>query len=194
MWDWCIGIHWGEHWIVNRGCVISCTVPCTAAQLIMITREEGRQEGGVGKGLCSPNFLNFTGFLKLIFAWMNPPLCHFNICLLLNSWHGKFDRLELEFDVINSVIRNILLAVFGLLEKGEDYYKVVNVRIVLKYMSHSKLRHVADKHSKELIQIEDIKAQNISKETEKHKEVLEILEKDQFKCFNCKKLSSKADA
>ena len=85
--------------------------------------------------------------------------------------HGKFDMLELEFYFINSVSCNILLAVFQLLERGEDYDKVVNVRIVLQYMSHSMLKHVADKCSKKIIQIGDIKAQNISKETEKHKEV-----------------------
>ena len=47
------------------------------------------------------------------------------------------------------------------------------------------LKYVADKHSKKPLQIRDIKEQNILKETEEHKEVLETLEYDKFKCFKC---------
>ena len=47
------------------------------------------------------------------------------------------------------------------------------------------LKYVADKHSKKPLQIRDIKEQNILKETEEHKEVLETLEYDKFKCIKC---------
>ena len=56
------------------------------------------------------------------------------------------------------------------------------------------LKHVADEHSKKMVQIRDIKEQNILKEHLDHKEVHDTLENDKFKCYKCNKIFLKADA
>ena len=56
------------------------------------------------------------------------------------------------------------------------------------------LKHVADEHSKKMVQIRDIKEQTILKECQDHKEVHDTFEYDKFKCNKCSKILLKADA
>ena len=56
------------------------------------------------------------------------------------------------------------------------------------------LKHVADEHSKKMVQIRDIKEQTILKECQGHKEVHDTFEYDKFKCNKCSKILLKADA